>query len=287
MKSLLQFPAVTAAARLMRRLKIIAGLIVLGAGGLQAATINTQWNFNDPANATTSVANVGGHTGSFIGGVSRSANALGVSGTAGDYALAMTGAGAGSMMDASSAGFMTAFNSLTGSQTMSVTFWQNLNAFSNSTALWAQSPTVGRGFNVHAPWGDQNIYYDTAGCCGPTQRLSGPLGAAIGEWELITLVYDNGNKSIYRGTTLINSGGGFAALATDHTNFFVGNESAAAILNPNGRYDNFTLWNGALTPAEITVLAVRPVPEPSAIVFTAAALGALSLRRRRAFSRRD
>jgi hypothetical protein len=281
MKSLLQFFTMTAVAKSMRFLKIIAGLAVFGAGGVQAATINTQWNFNDSANATTSVANVGGFTGSFIGGVSRSASGLGVSGTPGDYALSMSGAGAGSMMDATTPGFMSAFNSLAGSQTMSVTFWQNLNAFSNSTAFWGQSTSVGRGFNVHAPWGDQNIYYDTAGCCGPTQRLSGALGAAIGQWELITLVYDNGNKSIYRGTTLINSGGGFAALVTDHTNFFVGNESATAILNPNGRYDNFTLWNGALTPAEIAVLAVRPTPEPSAIVFSAVTFGALSLRRRR------
>jgi hypothetical protein len=164
---------------------------------------------------------------------------------------------------------------------LSITFWQNLNAISNSTAFWGLSTSAGRGLNAHTPWGDQNVYYDTSGCCGATQRLSGPLNAAISQWELITMTYDNGTKNIYRGTNLIATGSGFAALVTDLTNFYVGNESAAAVLNPNARFDNFTLWNGALSPAEIAVLAVKPVPEPSVTVALAAALCIPGFRRRR------
>jgi hypothetical protein len=261
--------------------RLSAVALILSGGWAQSATINTQWNFNDVANGGTAVANVGGYTGTFIG-LTRTANSGGVSGTPGDYGLSMPGSGAGTMMDATTPAFMTALNTLTGTQSMSITFWQNLGAFSNSTAFWGESPSVGgRGLNAHAPWSDQNAYFDTAGCCGPTQRISGPLNAAIGQWELITMIYDNGNKSIYRGTTLINSGGGFAALTTDHTNFYVGNESPTAILNPIATFDNFTLWNGALTPAEIAVLAVRPVPEPSVMATTAAAFLALGSRRRR------
>jgi hypothetical protein len=261
------------------RIAAVTGLLALTGGWSQAATINTQWNFNDAANAGNAIANVGGHVGTFIAGVSRSADAQGVSGAAGDYALSLSGAGEGSMMDATTAGFMTALNSLTGTQSMSITFWQNLNAFSDSTAFWGQSPSVLRGLNAHTPWSDGNIYFDTSGCCGPTQRLSGPLGATIGQWELITLIYDNGTKSIYRGTTLINSGSGYVPLAADHTNIYIGNESPAAILNPNARFDNFTFWNGALTPAEIASLVV---PEPSVTVSVmTAAVFALGGRRRR------
>lgn len=258
-----------------------AGLLALIGGSAQSATINTQWNFNDSANGGFAVANVGGHVGTFISGVGRSASTEGVSGTAGDYALAMSGAGAGSMMDATTPGFMAALNTLTGTQAMSITFWQNLNVVSDSTAFWGLSSSVGRGLNAHTPWGDQNTYFDTSGCCGATQRLSGPLGATIGDWELISMTYDNGTKNIYRGTNLIASNSGYAALVSDLTNFYVGNESPAAVLNPNARFDNFTLWNGALTPPEIAVLAVRPVPEPSAAAFVAVALLATTGRRRR------
>jgi hypothetical protein len=274
-------PTTRSFASTRRYSQIAAVTLAMTAAGAGAATINTQWNFDDAGNPATSTANVGGHLGIFVGGVTRSTNADGVSGTPGDYALSMSGAGAGSMMDATSPGLLAALNSLTGSQTMSVTFWQNLNAISNSTAVWASSTSATRGLNAHAPWGDGNIYYDTAGCCvGGTHRLSGALGATIGQWELISLVYDNGNKSIYRGTSLIASGSGFLPLTSDHTNFFVGNESATAVLNPNGRFDNFTLWNGALSPAEIAVLAVRPVPEPS-VAAAMAGVGMLVLNRRR------
>ncbi|HWB04988.1 MAG TPA: LamG-like jellyroll fold domain-containing protein [Verrucomicrobiales bacterium] len=266
-----------------RQFRLIAGLFVLATAAAHGATINTQWNFDDAGNATGSVANVGGYLGTFIG-LTRSASGQGVSDIAGDYSLMMPGVGAGTMMDATTPAFLSALNTLTGTQSMSITYWQNLNAISNSTAFWGQSVSAsgGRGLNAHSPWSDGNIYYDTAGCCtAGVHRLSGPLGAAIGQWELITFVYDNGNKSIYRGTTLINSGAGFLPLTTDHTSFYVGNESFTQQLNPNARFDNFTLWNGALTPAEIAVLAVKPVPEPSVTVTLAGVLLAFCGRRRR------
>lgn len=262
------------------KIRAAIALLALSVGSVQSATINAQWKFDDSANSGSSVANVGGYVGTFISGVSRSTDTLGVSGTAGDYALSMSGAGAGSMMDATTPEFMTALNVLTGSQEMSITWWQNLNAITDSTAFWGQSASVARGLNAHTPWGDSNAYFDTSGCCGPTQRLSGPLSADIGEWQLITMTYDNGTKNIFRDTTLIASNGGYDPLVTDHTNFYVGNESPGHSLNPNARFDNFTLWDGALTPAEIAVLAVRPVPEPSALVFVAVAFCTLRRRRR-------
>jgi hypothetical protein len=281
------FICIPAACESMRQILSVtaaAALLTLTAGSAQSATINTQWDFNDSGNLGTSVANVGGHTGTFIFGVDRSANAEGVSGTPGDYALALSGAGAGAMMDATTPGFMAALNALTGTQSMSITYWQNLNAITDSTSFWGQSPSVIRGLNAHSPWSDGNTYFDTSGCCIPgVHRLSGPLGPTIGDWELMTMIYDNGTKSIYRGTTLIASGSGFLPLVSDHTNFYVANESATHTLNPNGRFDNFTLWNGALTPAEIAVLAVRPVPEPSVALFASATalLGAARRRRQR------
>jgi hypothetical protein len=260
----------------------ICGLLAVCGGSSHAATVLSQWNFNDAGNPNFAVANVGGYVGSFIGStVTRSSNGLGVSGTSGDYALSLGGGGvSGAMMDATTGDFMTALNALTASQSLSITYWQNLNAISNSTSLWAQSSSVGRGLNAHSPWSDGNVYWDTAGCCGGGMRLAAPLGATIGEWELITLIYDNGSKSIYRGTTLIAGGSGFNPLVSDLTTFTVGNESPTHDLLPNARYDNFTVWSGALTPAEVAVLAVKPVPEPSAAILVGAG-SLLAMRRRR------
>ena len=33
-----------------------------------------------------------------------------------------------------------------------------------------------RGFHSHTPWSNQNIYFDTVGCCdGATQRISADI----------------------------------------------------------------------------------------------------------------
>ena len=241
-----------------------------------AAVVLSQWNFNDVGNPNSSVSNVGGFTGTFIGStVTRSADTFGVSGTAGDYSLSLGGSGvAGAMMDATTPNFITALNAIAGTQSLSISFWQNLNAITQSTALWAESPSVTRGLNAHSPWSDGNIYWDTAGCCtNGVHRLSTGLAPTLGEWQLITLIYDNGNKSIYRGATQIASGSGFNLLTTDLSTFYVGNQGPTFDLLPNARYDNFTLWSGALTPTEVAALAVRPVPEPSTVLL----LGAGSL----------
>ena len=261
----------------------ICALLMACPASSPGADIRAQWNFDDAANPNSSVANVGGFIGTFIGStVTRSSNGLGVSGTPGDYSLSLGGPGvAGAMMDATTGEFLGALNALTGSQSLSITYWQNLNAITASTSLWAQSSSVVRGLNAHSPWSDGNVYWDTAGCCANgTQRLSGPLGATIGEWELITLLYDNGSKSIYRGSTLLTSGSGALPLTTDLTAFYVGNGGPMGNSTPNARYDNFTLWSGALTPSEISSLAQRPVPEPSTALLLAAG-SVLAARRQR------
>ena len=253
------------------------------AGFSHGAIVLSQWNFDDVGNPNSTVANVGGFVGTFTAfTVTRSADGLGVSGFAGDYALSLGGAGiAGAMMDATTPAFMNALNALTGSQSLSITYWQNLNTISNSTSLWAESISITRGLNAHSAWGDGNAYWDTAGCCDPgVQRLFGFLGATLGEWELITLIYDNGNKSIYRGTTQIASGSGFIPLTSDLTAFYIGNQSFGHDLLPNARYDNFTIWSGALTSSEIAVLAERPVPEASTTLLLGVG-SLLAMRRRR------
>jgi MYXO-CTERM domain-containing protein len=245
-----------------------------------------QWNFNDVATAGGSVSNVGGFTGSFVGPAGRTVSGGGVSGFAGDYAFdpraaANTGDGA---MTSNTPAFLTALNTVTGGQAMSITYWEFLDSTPNSTAFWGNSPSAAgvggtRGLNAHSPWGDGNVYFDTAGCCDGTNRISGAMGATIGDWQLVTLIYNAGTRSVYRNTTLVASGSGGLPLATDLDAFIVGNDNLISNLGMDARLDNFTIWSGALTTQEIAALAVRPVPEPSAWML--GMLGLLAAGRRR------
>jgi hypothetical protein len=188
-------------------------------------------------------------------------------------------------MTSNTPAFLSALNTVTGGQAMSITYWEFLDSMPNSTAFWGNSPSavgVGgtRGLNAHTPWGDGNVYFDTAGCCDATDRVSGPLGATIGDWQLITLIYNAGTRQVYRNNTLVASGSGGLALGTDLNAFVVGNDNTLTNLGMDAKLDNFTIWTGALTTQEIAALAVRPVPEPSAGML--GMLGAFALSRRRA-----
>jgi hypothetical protein len=189
-------------------------------------------------------------------------------------------------MTSNTPGFLSALNTATGSQAISITYWEFLDSTPNSTAFWGTSPSAvgvggARGLNAHTPWGDGNVYFDTSGCCDGTDRISGPLGAVIGDWQLITLVYNNGTRTVYRNNTQVATGGGGIALMTDINAFIVGNDNTLTNLGMDAKLDNFTIWTGALTTQEIAALAVRPVPEPSAWMLGMLGVFAVSRRRSR------
>ena len=66
------------------------------------------------------------------------------------------------------------------------------------------------------------------------------FGATVGTWELMTFVYDNGNKSVYRNTTLITSGTGAPPLLANFDAFYVGN-AANCTEGMSASNDNFAI----------------------------------------------
>lgn len=253
-------------------------LASLAAPAAHGASIAAQWNFNDVGNGTTAVANVGGYSASFENTGGRSADGGGVGGAIGDYSYAP--GGANGRLTSSSAGFLSDFNALAAGQQVSITYWQNLSGTPNSTAFWANSPGAtggNRGMSAHSPWSNGNSYFDTAGCCDPPNRINGAWGAnALDTWEMMTFVYDNGTRAIYRNTTLIASGVGGAPLNTNIDAFYIGNAANGAE-GMAARIDNFTIWNGALSEQDIANL----IPEPTAGLLGILGGLALVLRRRR------
>jgi hypothetical protein len=261
-------------------------LPVAGVSAVRGATVTAQWNFDDAAAVGGSVSNVGGFSGTFTGVAGRTASGGGVSGTAGDYAFdpRAQANNANGAMTSNTPAFLSALNTVTGSQALSITFWEFLDSTPSATAFWGNSPSIAgaggqRGLNAHTPWSDGNLYFDTSGCCDGTNRISGALGATLGDWQFITLVYNAGTRQAYRNNTLVASGSGGLALVSDINAFIVGNDNTLTNLGMDAKLDNFTIWSGALTTPEIAALAVRPVPEPSAWML--AMLGAFAISRRR------
>jgi len=58
----------------------------------------------------------------------------------------------------------------------------------NSSAFWFFSPSAGnRAFQGHTPWGNDNVYFDTAGCCdGGTQRINAHINTLPAHGTLYT-----------------------------------------------------------------------------------------------------
>ena len=165
---------------------------------------------------------------------------------------------------------------------VAVSYWQNLAAVSSSSAFWANSPSssgTARGFQAHVTWGDGNIYFDTAGCCDPPQRISGPGDVTVGEWQHFVFQKNGGTKEVWRDGVLILSGEGAATLPDDFTSLIIGADGAGNAAT-QGLIDDFAVFGETLTEAQIARLAAGESPvslvnaPPATIAFTAVSYNA-------------
>ena len=141
-----------------------------------------------------------------------------------------------------------------------VVLWQKNNSNVNSSSFWANADSQDRGFQFHVPWSDGTIYFDTSGCCAaPGQRLNQNVAAAIDgfdwtAWHHYAFVKDGEAKRIYvDGTLLVEQTEGVAPLATDFNRLNIGADGGAAY--PDAVMDDFAIFKGALTEAEIKKIA--------------------------------
>jgi len=85
---------------------------------------------------------------------------------------------------------------------MSVSLWQKLNQVKNSSTFWFRAesaPSNARNFQAHIPWGNNSIFFDTAGCCGggDTRITKGAPDIDFLEWHHFVFIKNEGHKSIY------------------------------------------------------------------------------------------
>jgi hypothetical protein len=156
------------------------------------------------------------------------------------------------------------FNQAAAGDAVTVSFWQNLTGITSLFNLFVTSPSSsegGRGFSSHVPWGEGTVYFDSAGCCGPTQRINaiptdseGNPVAWTGGWRHILLIKNGDLKEVYIDGIPGPTGTGADPLPADFTTMFIGNGPGLGN-GVNGAIDDFAVFAGALDGAQIAALA--------------------------------
>ena len=211
------------------------------------------WNFNDTRNPDASADSVAGINAEFIG-AAYTADAGGFSGAAGDYALDLGTTSENQHAVVKDASFL---NAAGDEDQLSISFFQKLSAVVSSSSFWllGDGPGGYRAFQVHVPWGNGQIYLDTAGCCdAATQRVTKASAAVFTEWRHFAFVKDGPSKTIWIDGELFLEGGNTGVLPVPFTRFFIGSD-VDGIRSIQGVIDEFAIFQGALDDAAVSQLA--------------------------------
>jgi hypothetical protein len=131
-------------------------------------------------------------------------------------------------------------------------------------------------FQAHTPWSDNNIYFDTAGCCDTSlQRLSANIDTFSGYtgnntwwttlWHNLVFTKKADVKQIWIDGELFLEGNNTGTLSTDINQLMVGSDNASGGLM-HSLVDDFAVYGKALQQAQIT--ALKSGTKPSALPTT-------------------
>ena len=207
-------------------------LSYLDAGGLAATSTTT---FGVAVWAGPTKDKVAGYPGLILGSAKYTADTGGHTAKAGDYAVDLTLKG-GPVVTYAPA-FLAAANAATASDEVTVAFWQKKEDTLDSSAFALSSPTAGnnRVFHAHVPWSNQNIYFDTAGCCdATTQRISADIATFAdyvgsstdnswwtNQWHFFVFTKKGTAKNIWIDGKLFLSGDNTGPMQTDVDAFYI------------------------------------------------------------------
>lgn len=217
---------------------------------------------------------VNGHPALLLGAVNLTPDKGGFSGKDGDLA-ADFGRGSGQSILVSDASFL---NTAVAGDQVTFSLWVKKYDTANNSAFWADSPSSNgtlRGAQAHIPWSNNNLYFDTAGCCnGATQRINagidtfpgytGDITWWTGSWHHFAFTKNASVKQIWVDGVLFLEGDNSSPLPTDFERIWIGAQgggpNTGTANNFHGLIDDFAIYGSALSSADIQKLAAGQSP---------------------------
>ena len=219
------------------------------------------WTFDDVTQGRTALDSSGRHAhGTLVGPAGYTASGGGRSGKPGDRALDLGagGTGASVRVDAAAQG---AFDLLQARDQVTLSLWTFGGAKlpMAHSLFWFDSGATGadsRNIQVHLPWSDSVVYFDTAGCCAGDTRISRQELDPVqwrGRWNHYVFLKDGPRKEIWRNGVLWHSGDGAIPLKGVR-GLWLGSAVNGSSSYP-GKIDELAVWAGALSAMDIQSLA--------------------------------
>lgn len=152
--------------------------------------------------------------------------------------------------------------------------WQKLYQIADSSLFFAVSPSSSggqRGIGNNAPWSNNNLYFDTAGCCDAgTQRISAAMSTDTFpdysgtvdwwySWHHMVFQKKLSTKEIWIDGKLFLTGESTGSLPTDFTTAYLG-FSAPDGAAMRGILDEVAVFKTSLAEADIVTLAGGAAP---------------------------
>ena len=224
--------------------------------------ITRTWSFTVREYAGPTLDRVGSYPGLITGNATYTEDGGGVSGETGDYGMDFTNQG-GSIIVTQFEYLEEAF----ANDELTVAFWGKKHTISNSSAFWITSASANngnRGFQAHVPWGNNQIFLDTQGCCTvPTQRLNGPITEFpaytddtfwTDSWHLFSFSKKEDFKEIRIDGELFLDIFDADPLTSDVTGLFIGSDGALGN-NDLSIFDDFAIFSTALSESDLKSIA--------------------------------
>lgn len=233
--------------------------------------VTRQWQFT----VADTLDQVHGYGGKLLASAAATPSGGGHSGKSGDLAVDF---GTASDAHAVHIPYVPFLNNAGSNDIMTFSLWVKKYDIMNSSVFWANSPSssgpaanlsAGRGWQAHTPWSNDNVYFDTAGCCdGGTQRINADINTFSGytgndgwwtNWHHFVFLKNAADKRIYIDGKQFLDGNNTNPLPTDFTDMYLGADGADNS-NMHGLIDDFAVFSTAVSDANIALLASGTAP---------------------------
>ena len=220
------------------------------------------------------VSKVGGYSGAFRANAQYSPNGGGHTGLPGDYAMDFVQGGANNAIVVTDPLFLSFIQDAGAADVMSMSFWERRRSLPGGvpSVMWVVSPSdsQGRGWQMHCPYADERIFFDTSGF-GAGQRAFSPVNSTTmpgfvddgfwtNSWRHIVAIKNGTSKQVWvDGFLFINVNDQTTPLHSDFSTMYIG----GAIGNNssiNGLIDDFAVYNSALSAQDVTNLFTGTAP---------------------------